>query len=144
MPLGLRLFLCAAGLFCVIVPAWEFRHAFLEPSLLTVFFGVIVAGAWSVGGAFIVGALFGEAQVWRLVDGRIYVARRSPFIDKTDTVHGRDVESVSVRQIEWDSRPHTFAVVIRTKAGASYESSDVDTREKAEALAAFVRVKLKL
>lgn len=141
MPLALRLFLGAAGLVCVALPAWEFRQAFMQPGIYSLFFAAIILGGWIVGGAFIFGALFGEQQAWRFSGGGLHIARRSVFIAKTDTIHGRDVESIEVREIEWDSRPHTFAVVIRTKLGASYESRDVATRDEAAALAAHVRAR---
>jgi hypothetical protein len=126
------------------MPAWEFRHALLEPSILTVFFGIIIVGGWAVGGAFLMGALFGEAQVWRFGSGQMYVARRSVFLDTTDTVSGREVKSVEVDETVWDGRAPTFSVIIRTKSGKSYGSGEHDTREKAEALAALVRERLRL
>ncbi len=123
-------------------PVWAFWPVFLTPSLFTLFFGVIVLGGWAVGAVFIMGALTGEAQAWRFSGGRLYVQRRSPFIDKTDIVSGRDVESVFVREIAWESGPHTFAVVIRIKSGQSYESRGAASRDDAEALAAHVRAEL--
>lgn len=144
LPLPVRLALGAAGLFCVLMPAWEFRHALLQPSVLTVFFGIIVLGGWAVGASFLMAAFFGEAQTWRFGSGRMFIARRSAFLAKTDTVHGRDVASIDVSETVWDSRAPTFSVVIHTKTGARYGSAEHQTRAEAEALAALVRAKLKL
>lgn len=62
MPYGLRLFLGAAGLFSIVAPAWELRHTFLHPGWASLFFLVILLGAWSVGGSFVAAAVLGEEQ----------------------------------------------------------------------------------
>jgi hypothetical protein len=143
-PLGVRVGLGIAGLACVALPAWEFRHAFLEPNLSALFFVAILIGAWSVGGLFIMGALFGESQAWRFIGGRLYVKRRSAFFEKSECVSGPDIERIDVREIESDDHPRAYVVSIRTKSGHTYESRDVQERAEAEALRKFVRAKLRI
>jgi len=139
-----RAALATAGLFCVLVPAWELRYAFHELGWWSLFFGAIVLGAWSVGASFLFAALRGEAQTWRVSNGSVRIERRSPLFKALTHIARRDIASLSVREIEWDSRAPTFAISLTHKSGEVFETADYPTRIEAEAVLSEIEAKLAL
>lgn len=144
MPPALRAFLAAAGMLCVILPTWELRQALLQPGWWTLFFGVIILGAWSVGGAFLAAAVFGERQSWRFQSGTLIIERRSLIRTQHEHIRAAQVKQIEVCAIEWDSRPETYCVQLTTSAGLSFGTPDTPRREDAEALANRIRVELRV
>ncbi|PPD42709.1 MAG: hypothetical protein CTY15_11720 [Methylocystis sp.] len=144
MPHGMRILLGAAGLFCIVTPAWEFRHAFLHPGWFSLFFAVILLGAWSVGGSFVAAAILGEEQRWRVADGRIDIDRRNLCRSWVTTVHGPDVSATTVKEIGWDSGPDTYSVVLGLVSGEEFESPTFEKRENATMLETRLRERLHL
>ena len=61
LPIPMRLFLGAAGLFCILMPALDLGQAVLQLGWWTPFFGVIIVGAWAVGAIFLAAAIVGES-----------------------------------------------------------------------------------
>lgn len=122
------------GLFSIVAPAWEFRHAFLHPGLVSLFFGAITLGAWAVGGAFLGIAVVGEDQRWRVGEAEIEIERRNLFRRWTSCLRSGDVVETSIKETEWDSGPNTFGVVITTRDGASFETAGFEKRANAEAV----------
>lgn len=144
MPLLLRLFFGAAGLFTIITPVWEFRQAFLHPNWLSLFFGAMVLGAWSVGGAFVAAAIFGEEQRWRVEDGKITIYRCSALRRWTTIALKADICETTIKETTWDSGPNTFSVVLRLKSGDEFETQGHEKRTNAEALEARLRQRMQL
>jgi hypothetical protein len=144
MPQAVRLLLGGAGLFAIVTPAWEFRHAFLHPSWFSLFFVVILLGAWSVGGGFVMAAIMGEEQRWRVGDSRIDIARRNFWRSWVTTVRGPDVSGTKIKETEWDSGPKSYSVVLRLVTGETFESPGFERRENATALEARLRERLHL
>lgn len=144
LPLFLRLPIGAAGLFAIVMPVWEFRQAFLHPGLASLFFAVIVLGAWSVGGAFLYGALYGEDQRWRIEGGKITVERKNIFRQWTTILRPADISHVSIVERDSDSGPNLFCVRLETQAGEAFETAGFEKRENAEALKSQLLGKLDL
>jgi hypothetical protein len=87
----LRAVLATAGLFCIVAPAWELRRAFSELGWWWLIFGAIILGAFAVGVTFLLAALRGEAQTWRVSKGRVRIERRSPLFRKVTHIASRDI-----------------------------------------------------
>lgn len=144
MPLLLRLVLGGFGMFAIVMSAWDLRHAFIRPGWHSLFFGVIMLGAWFVGGAFVAIAIFGEAQRWVVRDGEIEIFRRTLWRKWSSVIRGADIAAISVREIEWDSRADSFSVVLRSKTGEAFETPEFEKREDAIDLETRLRRRLEL
>ena len=134
LSMPLRLFLGAAGLFCILTPTFDLRAGFLQLGWWTFFVGTIVVGAWVVGGVFLAAAVIGETQRWDFRGGELALSRASLLWRTTEIIRGSDVERTEIREVEWDSRANSFSVVLRLKSGAEFETPDYDTRDAAEAM----------
>lgn len=132
MPMAIRLLLIAAGLFCILMPAYEFRHVFLHPSLLTLFFGAITLGAWSVGSSFVFAGIAGADQTWRFADGRLTIQNRNLMRQWQLVVTSRDIIQSFVRDNDSDSGPNTHSVVLQLQDGTNLDTHGLDTPEAAE------------
>ena len=145
-PAGKRLLLAAFGLFCLAVPTWELRHAFLGAGLgwWTLFFGFILVGAWTVGLAFLGGAIAGDGLHWTFRGRTLILERSSPLRRRTDTIHARDVVRSEVRSVDWDSSADTFRVVLHLRSGEAIETPDYGTEAYARGIEAEIRSRLGL
>ena len=144
MPMVLRLLLGAAGLFAIVAPVRELWRAFIPPNWLSLFFGFIILGAWSVGGMFLLASILGEDQRWRVRDGAIEIRRRSALRQCTIVARPDDVCGTTIEESLWDSGPNTFRVALRLRNGDVYETPDFEKRENAVALEARLRAMLHL
>lgn len=144
MPLLLRLVLGGFGMFAIVMSAWDLRHAFIRPGWHSLFFGVIMLGAWSVGGAFVALAIFSEAQRWVVRDGEIEIFRGTLWRKWSSVIRRADIVAMSVREIEWDSRANSFSVVLRSKSGETFETPDFEKRESAIDMEMRLRRRLEL
>lgn len=139
-----RIMLLAAGLFCIGISTWELRHAFTSFGWWTAFFGIILAGAWTVGLAFMVGAILGEGLHWTFHGRELTLRRRSMWRNRIDTIHGRDVARTAIRSVDWDSRADTFRVVVHLRSGEAVETPDYETAAYAGAVEAEIQRRLGL
>jgi hypothetical protein len=145
VPPVMRAVVGALGAFCIVMPAWEFRHAFLSPSILTLFFGAIVLGAWSVGGMLVKAALFGYAQRWRLKPGLVEIERRAPLRSDTLAVRPHDVARTEIITHTWESRENSYTVAVHLRDGRRLDAPTVyNDRAAAEALETRLRRALRL
>jgi len=139
MPISMRLFLGEAGLFCILMPTWDLGRVVLQFGWWTPFVGVIIVGAWAVGGIFLAAAIVGEAQRWQFSNGELILSRKTLLWRTTEIIHGKDVERTDIREVEWDSRANTFSIVLRLKNGAEFETPDYGTRDAADVLKGRIR-----
>jgi hypothetical protein len=139
-----RLFLGAAGLFCILTPTLDLREAILQPAWWTLFVGTIIIGAWCVGGIFLAAAVIGETQRWQFRDGELVLSRTSLLRRTKETIRSSDVERTEIREVEWDSRANSFSVVLRLKSGTEFETPDYTTRAAAEAMQGRIARALRL
>ncbi|MEZ5947138.1 MAG: hypothetical protein R3C13_14365 [Hyphomonas sp.] len=77
MPVPLRAILAGIGVFVVLMPFWELRRLFWPVTPFTAIAAVFALGAASVGGAFILGGLYGRNVFWTIRPGRIRIIARS-------------------------------------------------------------------
>ncbi len=134
LPLPMRIFLGAAGLFCVLTPTYDLGRVVLQIGWWTPFVGAILIGAWGVGATFLAAAIVGEAQRWQFRNGALILFRRTLLWRRSETIRGDDVERTEIREVEWDSRANTFSVVLRLKTGTEFETPDYEMRAAAEAV----------
>ncbi len=132
MPWPIRLMLACAGLFSIIMPAYEFRHVFFHPSLLTVFFAAITLGAWTVGGSVLLAAVAGAGQKWRFADGKLTVSNQNLFKHWDIAVTGSAIVESNVRTNDSSDGPDTYSIVLQLKDGTKLETHGLDTPEAAE------------
>ena len=144
LPMAMRLFLGAAGLFCILMPALDLGRVTLELGWWTPFVWTIVGGAWIVGGIFLACAIIGETQHWNFRDGELILSRKTLLRRATQIIRDKDVERTEIREVIWDSRANSFSVVLRLKSGAEFETPDYDTRAAADALEERIRRALRL
>lgn len=141
---GTRLVLFASGLVSILVPAWELRHAFVQFGWWTIACGVIVAGAWGVGLAFVACAVAGDSVTWTFEDAGLLVEQRSPLRRRYLLVEGPDIARTEIRAESWSEGPDTFNLVLHLRTGESLRSAAFGTRQAAEGLDAAVRARLGL
>lgn len=141
-PLFLRIMFGAGGLFTIVVPAWEFRQAFLHPGWLTLFFGLMTLGAWWVGSVFVAASLFDEDQRWQVRHGEIEIKRQNALRQWTTIIRAADVRATTIKETSWDSGPDTFSVVLNLYNGERFETNDYEKRDNAVALEARLRARL--
>lgn len=132
MPAAIRILMLAAGLFCIVMPAYEFRQVFLHPSLLTLFFGALTLGAWTVGGNFVLGAIMGAEQNWKFSNGQLVVQNKNWLKSWAVNVDGQAISASRVHEVEWDSRANTYSVMLSLKDGTTLETHGLDTPDAAE------------
>jgi uncharacterized membrane protein YdbT with pleckstrin-like domain len=144
LPMPMRFFLAAAGLFCIVMTAVDLGRVTLQLGWWTPFVWAIVGGAWVVGGIFLAGAIVGESQHWTFSDGSLILSRRTLLGRTTQVIRETDVEGTDIREVTWDSRADSFSVVLRLKSGTEFWTPDYDTRAAAEATEARMRGALRL
>lgn len=136
--------MASLGLFCIVMPAWDLRHAFHSFGWWTLFFGVIVAGAWSVGFSLLSSAIAGDSESWSIEDGTMLLERVSPLRRRIDLIRGEDVAHISLRTVDWDSGSDTYRVVIHLRSGEKLETPDYESVAKAEGIRVELRRELRL
>lgn len=129
---ALRVGFVAIGLFCIGVTTLELGRALWPPSVLSLFFGAIVFGAWTVGGQFVLGGLAGRAQVWSFTREALTVTSSNVFGTQSERFGPGDVTGTEIRTIDWDSGPGSFAVVLHLRDGRRLETADYRDRRGAE------------
>lgn len=139
---GIRFMLLASGVFAILVPSWELRFAFAEFGWWTIFYGVIVVGAWAVGLTFVACAVAGVSNTWTFDDARLLVEQRSPLRRRFLSVHGPDIARTEVRVDTWTDGPDTFSVVLYLVSGERLCSMSYESRFVAESLEDTVRARL--
>jgi uncharacterized membrane protein YdbT with pleckstrin-like domain len=128
-----RWVLAVSGLFCIVVPAWQLRLAFFELGWWTIFFGLIVVGAWSVGIPFLKGALLGDSETWTFDGGALRIERVSPWRGRRVAVfRAADIVRTEVSTTVWDSRANSYSVELHVRSGERLETADYGTLAKAE------------
>lgn len=143
-PMAKRLVLAGAGLFCIVVSTWELRHGFDGLGWWTLFFGIILLGAWSVGLVLLLGAIAGQGLHWTFRN-HVLTLERSPLLRRRrDTLFARDIARTEVRRVDWDSRADTFRVVVHLRSGEAIETPDYETEQHAEQIRAEIERRLGL
>lgn len=143
-PIAMRIMLAGAGLFCIVVPAWELRHGFEGFGWWTPFFGFILVGAWSVGLPLLYASVAGEGLRWTFRSHVLTLERISLLRRRTQKLTAKDVDRTEIRRIDWDSRADTFSVVVHLRSGEAIETPDYETESYAEHIRSDIERRLGL
>ena len=141
-PRALRALWVAAGLFAIGAPTWELGPGLWPPSALTLFLGVIVAGGWAVGSAFVYAGLWGEEVALRVERGRIEVVAQTAFGDTVRVVDAHEVGDVRVVRVERDGGD-VFRVEIGRLGGPPLVTPAYATEAAAADAAAAITAQLR-
>lgn len=133
-PPVLRVVLGLIGLMLVVLVPWDLAEILWPPSLFTLFFGAIVLGAFSVGLAFIAGALSSPETLFRVTPGQLLIDEKTPFGRRRHRLAAIDISAFEIVTRTWDSMADTFAVRIRTRDDRQFHLPDRTTRSAAEAM----------
>lgn len=139
---GTRLFLLLIGLFSILVPAWELRHAFIEIGWWTLFCGIILVGAWGVGLVFVTCAVASGSTTWSVEGSRILVRQHSPLGTRSLVVEKPDIARTEIRTDIWSDGPDSFSVIVHLRSGEQLHSAGLETRFAAERLEKTLRSRL--
>lgn len=139
LAIGARLVFIAIGAFVILVTLWELGAALWPPNLFTPFFGIIVGGAWFVGGGVLTAALKGEDQRWRFEPGRIVVERRVWSKLTENMVTGEDIANIVVIHDASNDGPDTWFVRLQLKGGTDFDTQEFGSPAYAEKIAAQIR-----
>jgi hypothetical protein len=142
IPAAWRVVLALFGVGVAALTTWELRAALLQPGWWTLFFGVILLGAWIVGGSALWAALMAESVSWRVEPGLISLYRRSPFRQVWEVIRARDIRAIEVAQSTLDPEDGKFHVAIHRKRGRVLRTPEHGTRDDAAATAARLRALL--
>lgn len=132
VPLWLRLFFAAIGLFAICVPTWELHRGVWPPNWGSPFFLFIILGAWTVGFPAMLAALTGWAVAWSIEPGRIRIVQRNPFAIRRHRFAPRDIDRIEVMEREAMEGDNTFLVRLVTVSGKQFETQDFQKRPAAE------------
>lgn len=84
-----------------------------------------------IGAGLIAGSLLDYSLEWRIAPGEVVVLRRSVFRHDQVTLSKAVIASAIVRTHEWDSRPNSYDVEIRTTTGKRLTTPERTTHEDA-------------
>jgi hypothetical protein len=134
MPLAIRVLFTIAGLFVIVVATWELWRGVWPLNITSPFFGLILAGAYSVGGPMTFAGIAAPATTWTVRPGRIDIALKNPFDTRFRSFGPGAVAGFDYREHEWDSRSNTWSVTMKTASGETFETRDFGSKASAEAL----------
>ena len=143
-PMPVRILLAGAGAFCIVIALKELWRAIWPLNALSPFFLVIVLGAAFVGAAFMLGAVFTGETRWKLRDGSISLDTRTLLGRRHLDIKADDVASLAIQEIEWDTSPATWCVVLTLKSGEGFDTPDYGKRAMAEEKRAAIAAALGL
>ncbi len=132
--MGMRIFLVACGLFVLVLSSLELWRAVWPPTLVGLFFSLILLGAFSVGVPMIVAGLLAPTLRWTVRPQRIEIALTNPFRGWRVSLGPGGVASIAVVERDGDGGPSNYRVVLRTVEGKHYETREYGSQEAAEKL----------
>ena len=134
LPVPVRAFLVAVGLFACLMPIWELRRLFWPVTPFTAIAAVFALGAASVGGAFILGGLYGQNVLWTIRPGRIRIITR-PFVGRPRvlTFLPKGDARLEVEEDKSSDGPDYWRVTLIATDGKRYRLGKHATSAEAEA-----------
>lgn len=132
MRTAMRVFLVICGLLVLGLTLNELWRGLWPPSLFSLFFLIIVVGAFSVGLPMIVAGLLAPTAAWTVQSGRIDIVLHNPFRTRTVSITPGAIAAFELREIDWDGAKPTWGVVLKTVDGKRYETRDFGSVTAAE------------
>ena len=85
-------------------------------------------------GIFLIVAAFLDAEdEWQMTPQGISIVRRTAFSRREFVLHRHDVTDASVVEHDWESRPASYTVEMRSAGGLCFRTPEYATRSEAEA-----------
>jgi hypothetical protein len=133
-----RIVLSLLGLFPLIAP-YELWRGLWPLNAFTPFFAIIVLGALSVGGMFVLSGIAGYDQRWSLRPGRLLIQRHAPFRHSRRVLPGHRIARIEPVRHEWSDGDPSFAVALTLVTGERLETPAMSAQATADALEAALR-----
>jgi hypothetical protein len=143
-PIFARAIMTVAGTFAIIISIYELWRGVWPLNMFSPFFGIILLGALSVGGAFVWAGLVAPNMRLILRPGILEVLWQFLIANRRSTFRTADIQSVDVIETSNSDEPNDWHDVIRISGPAQLHSHPLGTKEMAENLAATFREKLGL
>ncbi len=141
MPTPIRLMLGGVGLGGTILLLVELGPPLWPPSVLTLFFGLILLGGLSVSVAFAAGSVLSPDQTWEIWPGRLTITYQSLGRTSVRTYPAADLDGMAVVSSAYDSDVETYELVCRLPFGRKVETG-LDSTPVLLAILAFLRAPL--
>lgn len=130
-PLFLRGMFLAIGIFAIVLPAWELWRGVWPPNIFSPFFALIIAGAWSVGGAAVWAAVFGASATMVFRRGQLEVRELYLRSKRTRQFGLAEIGTIATEINRDSDGPDTWQVHIRMRNGEIFSSRNFDTEATA-------------
>ncbi|MBB5744887.1 hypothetical protein [Brevundimonas variabilis] len=127
MPTPVRLLFGGIGAAGTLVLLIELGPAIWPPSLLSLFFGVILLGGLSVTLAFMAGSALGPDQTWEIRPGQLTITYSLFHQTSVRTWRLADLEDMDVVSSAYDSDTETWALACRLPPGRRVETGLAST-----------------
>ena len=137
-----RILAAVAGSAIVAITISELWSGIWPPGWHSLFVAPILIGGVTIGSLLLLAAIVGEQTSWVVSDAGITVWRRTILGKRREVVSHRDLVSVDLHENEWDSRPTSFGIVLRTSSGKRLVSPDCASKTEAETLRDRLRTNL--
>ena len=134
----IRGILFAMGAFAIVMPTWELWRGVWPPSLLSLFFGGLIAGGWFVGFSALVAA-FGASGKLVFRAGELVVHETYLRSSRMRVFPNSSISDISTRILNGSDGPDQWEVQIATTSGEVFRSRAFDTEMTAQKWAAEFR-----
>ena len=139
MPTPIRFLFGGVGVLGSILLLVELGPALWPPSILTLFFGIIVLGGLSVTLAFVAGSALGPDQTWEIRPGQLTITYQLFNQTSVKTYALDDLESCDVASSQYDSDDlETYQIVCRLPLGRTVKTG-LESTPFLMAILAFLR-----
>ena len=134
-----------AVVLAIILQTFELRHAFLQPSIVTAFFGIILLGSWALGSGLVIAAATSSSTIWIVRTGQLTIEMRHPWArTKVISVPAGKVADTSIVTETWDNQADTYLVEVSTVDGRKFRTRSFSSTAAAIAMEDAIRERLRL
>jgi hypothetical protein len=127
-----RAIFTAAGLFALVMAAYELWRGVWPLNVTTPFFGFIMLGGMSIGAASVYAGLFTPAAVLTLSPGLLAIDRRFLWGQVRQTLRVADIKTIAVERREQMEGPDDWYAVIEIKGQPPLRSRPLSSKHAAE------------
>ena len=122
MPTPIRLIFGGFGLLGTLLLLIELGPALWPPTILTLFFGIIVLGGLSVTLAFMAGSALSPDQTWEIRPGQVTITYQLFNKTSVKTYGLADFDEMEVVDSSYDSDVQTYQLVCRLPIGKTVQT----------------------
>lgn len=133
-PAIFRAIFVGAGLFALGISTWELWHGVWPLNAFSPFVGLILAGAWALGGTAVLAGMTAWASSWTIENGRIEIRNRNPLTSRQHILTLSDVDRFDIVEREPMEGANTWHVSVITTAGRKFDTYDMPNKQAAEKL----------